>query len=340
MLADYWLPLSFMLGGLGLGILFELVVLRFLRRTAAETKWAGDDILVDGFRGMPLLWFTLIGIYRALPFMSLTFVAQSFIEKIILLIALLSVMILLERIFMRMVNARARKVGSPNTSIFQVLIRIIVVCIWLVVVFRVHNVSVTPLLTALGVGGLAVALALQDTLSNMFSGLYITASKKIKPGDYLKLETGEEGRVTDITWRDTTIRMWDNNLVVVPNSKLAGETLVNYSLPKKELSVKVEIGVDYKSDLEKVERVLLRTAKQVAKSVDGGNPDGDFLIRFKQFEDFSIISMTGIPVKAYTDQFRVRHEFIKRIHKEFKKERIVIPFPVRTVHMDTKRRAK
>ena len=106
------------------------------------------------------------------------------------------------------------------------------------------------MLTALGVGGLAVALALQDTLGNLFAGLQIVASKQVRPGDYLLLESGQEGSVTDIAWRYTTLRTQSNNLVVVPNAKLGQSIITNFQLPDQPLSVIIEFGVAYSSDLE------------------------------------------------------------------------------------------
>ena len=102
-----------------------------------------------------------------------------------------------------------------STSIFVNLARALVLVIGALVLLQSLGISITPILTALGVGGLAVALALQDTLSNLISGLHVAASQQIRPGDYIRLDSGDEGFVTDITWRNTTIRALPNNLIVV-----------------------------------------------------------------------------------------------------------------------------
>jgi small-conductance mechanosensitive channel len=86
------------------------------------------------------------------------------------------------------------------------------------------------------VGGLAVALALQDTLSNLFAGLHIIASKKLLPGDYFLLDSGEEGYVQDVNWRNTFIRTLRNNMIVVPNARLASAILTNYYQPSSEMA--------------------------------------------------------------------------------------------------------
>jgi small-conductance mechanosensitive channel len=196
------------------------------------------------------------------------------------------------------------------------------------------GISITPIITALGVGGLAVALALQDTLSNLFSGLQILISRQLRPGDYIRLDTGEEGYVADITWRNTTIRALPNNMIVVPNAKLASSIIVtNYYMPEQEMSVLVQVGVAYESDLEKVEKVTIEVAKEVMKEVPGGVPEFEPFTRYHTFADFSINFSVILRAKEVVDQYLIKHEFVKRLHRRYLKEGIQIPFPIRTIHM-------
>jgi len=221
----------------------------------------------------------------------------------------------------------------PSTSIFKKVTRLAILIIGFLIILQTLGISISPLLTALGVGGLAVALALQDTLSNLFAGIHILVSKQVRPGDFIKLETGEEGYVVDISWRNTTIRMLPNNLVVIPNSKLASSIVTNYYMPEKMLSVLVSVGVSYDSDLEKVEKVVIEVAKEVMQTVPGGVPEYEPFVRYSSFGDFSINFSVIMRAKEYTDQFLIKHEFIKRLHKRFKKEGIEIPFPITTVYL-------
>ncbi|CAD7782745.1 MAG: Small-conductance mechanosensitive channel [Candidatus Methanoperedenaceae archaeon GB50] len=180
---------------------------------------------------------------------------------------------------------------------------------------------------------MAVALALQDTLANLFAGLHIVATKKVRPGDYIKIETGEEGYVTDITWRDTTIRQLPNNIVIIPNSKLASAIVTNYYFPERELAVLVQVGVSYDSDLEKVEKVTIEVAKEVMQEVSGGVPEFNPFIRYHTFDDFSINFTVILRAKEFVDQYLVKHEFVKRLKKRYDQEGIEIPFPIRTVFL-------
>jgi small-conductance mechanosensitive channel len=197
------------------------------------------------------------------------------------------------------------------------------------------GISITPLLTALGVGGLAVALALQDTLSNLFAGLQIIAAKNIQPGDYIKLESEDEGYILDINWRSTTIRALPNRIIIIPNQKLASSIIKNFSKPDKEIAVLVDLGVSYSSDLEKVEKVTIEVAREIMKNTTGGVVEFEPFIRYNKFDSSSINFTVIMRAKEFTDQFLVKHEFIKKLQQRYITENINIPFPITTVYMAT-----
>jgi len=187
------------------------------------------------------------------------------------------------------------------------------------------GIPITPVLGALGVGGLAVALALQDTLSNLFSGLHLIASRQVRPGDFIQLDSGEEGYVTDVTWRNTTIRELADNMMIVPNSQLAASRVRNYCQPNTELAVAVEVGVDYSCPLEEVERITLEVAREVMEEVPGSVPSFTPLLRFHKFGDCSVDFTVTLRAKEFTDQELIKHEFIKRLHARYEREGIEIP---------------
>ena len=185
----------------------------------------------------------------------------------------------------------------------------------------------------MGIGGIAVALGLQSTLSNLFSGMYVLSAGQIKPGDYIRLNSGEEGYVVDVGWGNTTIRMLSNNLIIIPNSKVVSSIVTNFNLPKKDMAVLVDVGVSYDSDLEKVERVTVETARDVMKTVDGGVPDFEPFIRYHTFDSSSINFTVILRGNRYVDQYLIKHDFIKRLHKKYKEEGIEIPYPITTVYL-------
>ena len=195
------------------------------------------------------------------------------------------------------------------------------------------GIEITPVLTALGVGGLAVALALQDTLSNLFSGIHIIASKQIKPGDYVKLDSGNEGYVVDVGWRNTTIRALANNMIIIPNAKLASAIITNFYQPDLEMGMGVEISVSGDNDLDTVERVTIEVAKEIIAKTPGVINSGEPAIRYGSFADGDITFGVGFRIKEFTDQYLVKHEFLKAIYKRYKVEGIRLASPTRTIYV-------
>jgi len=306
-----------------------------LEHLAKKTTVSADDIIIRALKGVVLLWGVLIGILIALQVVTIPENIRNTLWSITTVAILFSVTIFFANVLGEFVVSYTAKYSEtlPSTSIFRNITRLVILIIGFLIILQRIGISISPLLTALGVGGLAVALALQDTLSNLFAGIHILVSKQVRPGDFIKLETGEEGYVVDISWRNTTIRMLPNNLVVIPNSKLASSIVTNYYMPEKMLSVLVSVGVSYDSDLEKVEEIVIEVAKEVMQTVPGGIPEYEPFVRYSSFGDFSINFSVIMRAKEYTDQFLIRHEFIKRLHKRFKKEGIEIPFPITTVYL-------
>ncbi len=329
----YVLPLAIVVGVGVLGWIVEKVVLGHFRKLAARTEIRLDDLILDSFHHVVTLWFFLLGVYLAVEYTPLPEGYRTLFEKIVIGVALFAVAIALARFFAGTVELYANRLLPTSASLFRSVIYILVVGVGVLIVLQTVGINVTPLITALGVGGLAVALALQDTLSNLFAGIYLLLVRQINPGDYVRLESGEEGYVTDITWRNTTLRMLSNNLVVVPNTKVASLIVTNYSLPQNEMSVLVQVGVSYDSDLEHVERVTIEVAREVLREVPGGVPEFEPFIRYHTFGDFSINFTVILRARTYVDQFLLKHEFVKRLHRRYRQEGIEIPFPIRTVYL-------
>ncbi|MFH1025219.1 MAG: mechanosensitive ion channel family protein, partial [Nitrospirota bacterium] len=222
----------------------------------------------------------------------------------------------------------------PTTGLAYGILKGTIIVIGCLVTLSVLGISIAPLLTALGVGGLAVALALQDTLANLFAGIHILLEKSVRVGDFIKLETGQEGYVEDITWRTTRVRMLPNNIVVIPNKNLAQSVVTNYYLPEKRMSLLIPVGVSYSSDPERVEKILVEEAKKAVGEIPGLLGDPEPFVRFiPGFGDSSLDFTLICQVKEFVDQYLAQHELRKRIFKRFKQEGIEIPFPHRTVYL-------
>jgi small-conductance mechanosensitive channel len=142
-------------------------------------------------------------------------------------------------------------------GLFQGLVRGVIIALGVLAFLNTIGISITPIIASLGIGTVAVALALQETLANLFAGIYMIVEKPIESGHFIKLESGEERYVTRVGWRSTQLRMLGDTVVVVPNSKLAGSVITNMSLPKEELAVTIDVGVDYGCNLDRVETITL-----------------------------------------------------------------------------------
>lgn len=326
---------AFIVGGFAVGWIFERIILTQLHRIAAKTQWRGDDMVINALRGMTRLWFMLAGVYWALRTVPLPENILELSDKALAVIVIFSATVVAARITGGLVDlymAEQEQI-QQSVSILRNVIRLVVFILGALVILQFLGISIAPILTALGVGGLAVALALQGTLANLFSGMQIVASRKVKPGDYIKLDTGEEGIVTDISWHSTTVQQLANNLVLVPNAKLAAAIVVNYNKPFKEMSVVVQVGIAYSSDLAVVERVTIDVAAEVMRQINGGIPEFIPFVRFHTFGDSSINLSVIMRAREFTEQYLLKHEFVKQLHARYAQEGIEIPFPIRTVHL-------
>lgn len=315
------------------GVVLRGLLMRRLSRWAAATKRPWGDLLIATLRGPFVLWCLMAGLYVAVVASPASANVVSVSGKILAVLWVFSLTLVALRIADQIIRQYGVQLATalPLTSLTQNLAKGIILVVGALIILNSLGVSIAPMLTALGIGGLAVALALQDTLSNLFSGIYVTAARQVRVGDYIKLETGEEGYVVDIAWRSTRIRNLPNNWIIIPNTKLAQAIVTNYDLPSQDMAVLVQVGVDYRSDLEKVERVTCQVAKEVMSGVSGGVPEFDPFIRYHTFADSSIDFTVILRSKTFVDQYLVKHEFVKRLHRRYAQEGITIPFPIRTV---------
>lgn len=328
--------------GLVVGVLvslaFRRVVITRLARVAARTATQLDDVLLATLRTAVPLWGALLGLHVGVRMSAVSANIRETTGQVVIFLLGISMSWTLAR----MAGFAVRTAGGSNAAVpaARILLNVAQVAVFLVgalITLATIGVSVAPLLTALGVGGLAVGLALQDTLANLFAGFHLLVSRQVRPGDFVKLSTGEEGYVEDVTWRNTTIRRLPNDLVIVPNAQLASAVTVNYTLPSSEQAVLVDVSVAYEEDLSRVERVTLEVARDVLNSVTGGVEGFSPLLRFSTFGDSGIGFTVVLRGKHVTDQHLLRHEFVKRLHQRYAIEGITIPYPQRTVHWQPER---
>jgi len=317
-------------------LIIRKIAFKYLVRWAGKTETTADDIFLEAIRSPTIYWSLAIGLYIALDTSGFPkkYVAYglSVLYILIILSVTLAVANISSNIFLNKISTS--ETALPVTGLSRTVIKALIFALGFLIILNGLGISITPMLTALGVGGLAVALALQDTLSNLFAGMHILVENSVKVGDYIKLSSGEEGYVTDIGWRTTRVRMLANNLIIIPNSKLIQSNVTNYYMPEKRMSLLISIGVSYDSDPDVIEKILVEEALYAAGEVEGLLKDPPPFVRFiPGFGDSSLDFTLICQVKEYTDQYLAQHEIRKRVFKRFKKEGIEIPFPIRTVHL-------
>jgi len=250
------------------------------------------------------------------------------------IVIMLSIMVFAERFLSYLIVHVAASSEALNTSksIVKGSAKVLVIGIGSLVILGTLGISITPIIASLGITSLAVALALQPTLENFFSGVQLVIDKPIRVGDYIELESGEQGFMERIGWRSTWIKMLPNNIVIMPNSKLSQSKIINYYYPEKELSVPVDVGVHYNSDLEHVERVTLEVAREILKSHKWGVDSYDPFVVYHTFDSSSINFTVMLRAEEYFNRFFIKSAFIKALHKRFSDEVIVIPYPIRAIN--------
>jgi small-conductance mechanosensitive channel len=327
-----WIPALIITSGIiAIGIIIQKLIIAYFHRVARKDRWRGGLAFVSSLRGMIVLISVIVGIYVGLINSPLPVNTLQYASKLHRVIIILIATIVIGRVLKGMLRVYThREEGIKRSlSLFNTIISLLVYSVGGLVILDSLGISITPIITALGVGGLAVALALQDTLSNLFAGIHITVAHILKPGDYILLSSGEEGTVSDITWRCTTLLTQSNNVVVIPNSKLASTIVTNFSLPQKSLDISVPINISYNCDLDKVEKVTLEVVHNVMQEMGVHLSEPTFRVR--EMTDFAIKCTVAITVHEFTRQYVMRHNILKGLHKRYKQEGIEIPYPTRNV---------
>lgn len=316
------------------------IVIRGLERWAQRSTTQVDDLVVDAVRKPFVLWILILALLVATRSSEVPPRIAELVSKGLMVMWIISLTLVASKLAGALVayygNSGANGAAHRVTTLTQSVASLVIGAIGVLIMLDSLQISITPILTALGVGGLAVALAAQDTLSNLFAGFYITLASQVRVGDYVKLDGGQEGFVTDINWRSTTIRALANNLIVVPNAKLAQAIVTNFYLPERRTSASVQVGVSYDNDPDDIERILLEEAQAAIAEgkIKGLLADPPPIVRFNPGFGPSSIDFTLIcQVAEFVDQFLVQHEMRKRIFKRFRRDGIEIPYPIQTVQL-------
>jgi small-conductance mechanosensitive channel len=322
-------PLATFAVALAAVLLVRHLVLRWVRRRAVGPKSLAPAVLEA--IGLPsVLWCLAAAVEISLRFVELPPKVLGWADASIVVFVIVSLSLVGASVAVRAMARYGERQGMPFlvAGLTRTITRIVVLAIGAMSLLAYLNISITPMVTFLGVGGLAAALALQDTLANFFAGIHILAERPIFVGDLVRLESGQEGTVTDIGWRTTRVRTGSNDMVVVPNTKITSGILVNYSLPDRRAVVEVAVLAAHEADPEQVRRIALEEAARVEGVLEEPAPvvlcDPGVLPTHLQFKLL-------VSVGNRAEQGRIQSEIRLRVLERFRAEGVPLPSDFRRI---------
>jgi len=227
----------------------------------------------------------------------------------------------LSRLWLRQAATRY-PLFSGGYGLVTSAVRGVIIAFGLLMFLASVGISIGPLLASLGITSLAIALALQETVKNVISGFFLIADKPLEIGDYVRLQSGQEGRLFELGWRSSKFRMLSSEVVVVPNSQLVDSIVTNYRSSEGEVAISIDFAVLNSNNPAQVERVARDVAREVVVSVA---PDGHVCAPDILFQGISgnLINLTVLIRAPTSDSIAsVRSEFIKRLLARFAREEI------------------
>tara|TARA_A100001037_G_scaffold306791_1_gene355567 strand:+ start:3461 stop:4531 length:1071 start_codon:yes stop_codon:yes gene_type:complete len=334
---------SIILSALIMGILVYKWFFRVLIKISHSTDTELDDALLKSLR-LPFSGLIVLGgIYVAALYFSN--IPQAILNKTLSVLLIFFLILAFSRLIVNAFDWYAKSSqGNARTPVNSKLIPIgrrasviIIYIIGTLLIFDTLGINISPLIAGLGLSGLAVALAIQPTLTDLFAGTYVITEGSVASGDYIELDNGISGYVVAVGWRSTKVRTVMNNLVIVPNSKFAETVITNYNEPRSSLNVIVECGVSYDSDLQEVERICREIMTVLVEENDLAVKDFGSYFAFSNFGESNIDFWMFIQAKDRLASFTLKSELIKRIHDAFNENSIVINYPVRTIQIESTR---
>lgn len=317
-------------------------ILEKAKKVATKTKFELDDRIIEFLERPVSVLSIFLGVFFAIKYISPDLIIYEInLTKPFQVAGILIAAYFTARIFAGILRWYGDEIATKTKShlddsivpFMRRAVYLVVFTIAGIFILNLFGIKLTAVLAGLGIASLAVGLALQDTLSNFFSGIWMAFDRPIKVGDFIEIEPTKTGHVEEISWRNTRIRTLQNNIVIIPNSKLSQNILTNYHAPNSEVGVKAEASVSYDMDLEKVEKITQEVAEKIQKTIKGAVKTFEPTVRYNEFGDSGINFYVMLRAETYPDQFFIKHEFIKQLYKKFKKERIEIPYPQRVIHI-------
>ncbi len=319
--------------GLGLVVATAIMAIAFrvLRRLAERTHSSVDNGMLDGLRWPARLVVVFTALRWAVADLDTRDVPAGialWLGRLMAILIWLGVTAALSRIAITGLVYWFRKQPDARevTALTRTAVTLICSIPALFGLLNAFDVNLAPALTAVGVGGVAVSLALKDTLANLFAGFYVSLTANLRRGDYVRVDGGHEGWVEDIHWRVTTIRTMQQNLIMIPNSKLSEAVVVNFSKPARPLSITIPLCVSYSTDVDRLETIVLEEVAKATGKIDGLLGDPPPVLRLNPgFGENGLNLTLVLHVAKFESQYLITDMIRRRLLVRFRKEGISMP---------------
>lgn len=318
--------------------LITFIVEKYILKLTAKTKTDVDDQLVKKTHGPISLLLFILGIRLAIIPLSLEEKINTILHRSISTVSIIILTYILIEVVDIIITAFAhRKARKKEREADENLIKIgargsrwLFIIIATLFILKIWNFQITTLLASLGILGIAVAFGLQNTLGNIFGGVSLLMDRSIKVGDIIKIDTDTSGTVIDVGLRATRIKTWDNEVIIIPNGKLAGINIKNYVLPNPTARIVVHFSVAYGSNVDNVKKIVMKEIKKL----DNLDEDHDPMVMFMEMADSSLNFKALVWLKTYRERFATKEKLTCLIYNTLNKNKVNIPFPQMDVHMN------
>ena len=329
-----WLHAAIILGLFIIGaFILTFLIDKVFSRIARRTKTKVDDLIIAKSRKPVFFLVILFGLHVALVRLGLNNMLSNIVSSVGALVFVYILGAGSGIVIRAWGKTLALKTKSRmDETIFPLILKtvnivfIIVAVLW---VFNIWQVNITPYLAGLGISGLVIGLAFQDSLKNIFGGISLILDNNFNIGDKVSLETGELGEILDIGLRSTKLKTYDNEIIFIPNGQLANMRIRNYVQPNPRIRVVINFGVEYGTEIEKVKKVI----EPVLRKIKGASDKPYMNVVFLEMADFALLFQARFWVDDYREAYGKKLEATEKIYDALNKAKIGIPFPTRTVYM-------
>jgi len=314
-------------------VVAKFIVNRVLKPLAKKTKTKIDDLFIKSISSIIFYFVLFMGMKVGLqhiefksPFVS------NLIDTLIIIIFMLFFIRIIDNYAQQWLKEWKSKTKTTADErlipLLQKMLKVVVVLLTLFFILTTWKVNITPLLTTAGIAGLAIGLAVKDSLANIVGGLQLVLDKTFKVGEKIQLESGEMGVIMDIGLRSTKLKTYDNEIIYIPNGFLANSRIKNFTQPDFSIRVNVKFGVVYGSDTDKVRQVV----GEAIKAIDVVLKDPEPVVQFLEMSDFSLDFVARVWIQNFDQSYQTQRVMTDEIYKALNKAKIDIPFPTRTIY--------